>query len=80
VFAASTPPPGGFCNLSDLKIKGLIAPSGVRGALKRGRLYADGCRPLTGGPRKPAVAIIQIFTWIIEGEVCGEHEDIHVAR
>jgi hypothetical protein len=65
---------------SYLMSRGLIGPSGVRGALKRVQLYADGYRPLTGSPRKPAVAIIQIFPWVIEGEICGDHEDIGVAR
>jgi hypothetical protein len=60
--------------------RGPMGPGGVRGAPKPVQLYADGHRPLTGGPREPAVAVIQIFPRIIEGEVCGDHEDVGVTR
>jgi hypothetical protein len=76
----STHPPGGGGNPPDLMSRGLMGPSGVRGALKPVQLYAGGCRPLAGSPGKSAVAVIQIFPWVIEGEIRGDHEDVSVAR
>jgi hypothetical protein len=73
-------PPDGGGPPTNLMRRGQIGPSGGRGVLERIQFYADGLRPLTGRPGKPAVAVIQIFPWVIEGEICGDHEDVGTAR
>jgi len=54
----SAHPPGGSKSPFDLMVRGLMAPSGVRGSPKRVRLCTDDCRALTRRLRKPAVVII----------------------
>jgi hypothetical protein len=76
----STRPPDGGGIPANLMRRGQISPSGGRGVPGRVQFYADGSRPLTGRPGKPAIAVIQIFPWVIESEICGDHEDVGIAR
>jgi hypothetical protein len=77
----STAPPGGREAIYPYQQrKGYRVPSGRRGVRETGRPPPDITAYLAGLPGQPAVMIVQILPWVIEGKIRGNHEGVEVAR